>query len=33
MIYISTDYVFAGSGEDFYEVNDEKAPQNCLWEI
>ena len=24
MIYISTDYVFAGSGEDFYEVNDEK---------
>lgn len=28
MIYISTDYVFAGSGEDFYEVNDEKAPQN-----
>ena len=28
MIYVSTDYVFAGSGEDFYEVNDEKAPQN-----
>lgn len=28
MIYISTDYVFAGSGEGFYEVNDEKAPQN-----
>ncbi len=28
MIYISTDYVFAGSGENFYEVNDEKAPQN-----
>lgn len=28
MIYISTDYVFAGSGEDFYEVSDEKAPQN-----
>ena len=28
MIYISTDYIFAGSGEDFYEVNDEKAPQN-----
>ena len=28
MIYISTDYVFAGSGEDFYEVNDEKEPQN-----
>ena len=28
IIYISTDYVFAGSGEDFYEVNDEKAPQN-----
>ena len=28
MIYISTDYVFAGSGENFYEVNDDKAPQN-----
>lgn len=28
IIYISTDYVFAGSGEDFYEVSDEKAPQN-----
>lgn len=28
MIYISTDYVFAGSGEDFYEPEDKKAPQN-----
>lgn len=28
MIYISTDYVFAGSGEGFYEINDDKEPQN-----
>lgn len=28
MIYISTDYVFPGDGEDFYEVDDKKAPQN-----
>lgn len=28
MIYISTDYVFPGDGEDFYEVNDTKSPQN-----
>ena len=28
MIYISTDYVFSGSGESFYEVDDKKAPQN-----
>lgn len=28
MIYISTDYVFAGSGEGFYEINNDKAPQN-----
>lgn len=28
MIYISTDYVFAGNGEDFYEPEDKKAPQN-----
>ena len=28
MIYISTDYVFPGNGTEFYEVNDEKAPQN-----
>lgn len=28
MIYISTDYVFAGSGEGFYEINNDKEPQN-----
>lgn len=28
MIYISTDYVFPGDGEDFYEVDDPKDPQN-----
>jgi dTDP-4-dehydrorhamnose reductase len=28
MIYISTDYVFGGSGEAYYEVDDPKAPQS-----
>ena len=28
MIYISTDYVFPGDGDNFYEPEDEKAPQN-----
>lgn len=28
MIYISTDYVFPGDGEQFYEVDDPKGPQN-----
>lgn len=28
MIYISTDYVFPGDGEQFYEPEDAKAPQN-----
>lgn len=28
MLYVSTDYVFSGTGLGFYEVNDEKAPQN-----
>ena len=28
MIYISTDYVFRGDGDRFYEPDDEKAPQN-----
>lgn len=28
MIYISTDYVFPGTGTNFYEVDDEKAPLN-----
>jgi len=28
LIYISTDYVFPGTGEDFYEVQDETAPCN-----
>ena len=28
MIYISTDYVFPGDGDSFYEPEDEKAPQN-----
>ena len=28
MIYISTDYVFPGDGDNFYEPEDEKGPQN-----
>lgn len=28
MIYISTDYVFAGTGTSFYETNDKKQPIN-----
>ena len=28
-IYISTDYVFPGAGENFYEINDEKNPLNA----
>lgn len=28
MVYISTDYVFPGEGETFYEVNDETGPQS-----
>ena len=28
MVYISTDYVFSGSGERFYEVDDETGPAN-----
>lgn len=28
MIYISTDYVFPGDGEAFYDPDDKKAPQN-----
>lgn len=28
MIYISTDYVFSGQGERFWEPDDEKAPQS-----
>ena len=28
MIYISTDYVFPGTGEDFYEVDSPTGPQN-----
>ncbi len=28
-IYISTDYVFPGEGENFYEINDEKNPLNA----
>ncbi len=28
MIYISTDYVFSGQGEKFWEPEDEKAPQS-----
>ena len=28
MIYVSTDYVFGGDGENPYEVMDKKAPQN-----
>lgn len=28
MIYISTDYVFPGSGENFYEPDDPKGPKN-----
>ncbi len=26
LVYISTDYVFSGEGENFFEVDDEKAP-------
>ena len=29
LIYISTDYVFPGTGEDFYEPDAPKAPQNA----
>lgn len=28
MVYISTDYVFPGTGEKFYEVDDTKGPKN-----
>lgn len=28
LLYISTDYVFAGDGDKFYELQDEKKPQN-----
>ncbi|NLL63801.1 MAG: dTDP-4-dehydrorhamnose reductase [Ruminococcaceae bacterium] len=28
MVYISTDYVFGGAGEEPYEVNDKKSPLN-----
>jgi len=28
MIYVSTDYVFPGNGEKFYEPDDEKGPRN-----
>lgn len=28
LVYISTDYVFPGDGEDFYGVNDPKGPKN-----
>lgn len=28
MVYISTDYVFPGNGEKFYEVDDTKGPRN-----
>lgn len=28
LLYISTDYVFAGGGDKFYEPQDEKKPQN-----
>ncbi len=28
MVYISTDYVFPGTGEDFYEVDSQTGPQN-----
>lgn len=28
IIYISTDYVFGGDGEKYYETSDKKAPQN-----
>ena len=29
MVYISTDYVFPGTGEDYYEPDDSKAPCNA----
>ena len=32
LLYISTDYVFPGTGEDFYEPADEKAPCNVYGE-
>lgn len=32
MIYISTDYVFPGDGEQFYEVNDKTNPLNVYGE-
>ncbi|WP_196592801.1 dTDP-4-dehydrorhamnose reductase [Pectinatus sottacetonis] len=28
LVYISTDYVFPGDGEEFYEINDAKKPLN-----
>ena len=32
LLYTSTDYVFGGSGESFYETDDEKAPLNIYGE-
>lgn len=32
LVYISTDYVFPGDGEDFYQVDDAKGPQNVYGE-
>lgn len=32
MLYISTDYVFPGTGEQFYEVDDPKGPLNVYGE-
>ncbi len=32
LLYISTDYVFSGTGENFYEPTDEKAPCNIYGE-
>ena len=29
LLYLSTDYVFPGTGEDFYEPDDAKGPQNA----
>ena len=29
MLYISTDYVFLGTGEDYYKVSDKTAPVSC----
>ena len=28
LMYISTDYVFPGTGTNFYQINDEKGPKN-----